>query len=642
MEPRAWADIGLSAVAMLLLFGTCMTLYIASILSNYVGKKNEATAYAPVALENLGDSIEEGKQEEVTPPQANAKVFLEPLKMTPGSINDFLKMMTELGLILLYSWICEYQPFYTHGQKHTTKDHFWFLALIMALIAFLRIDKTATTDILNREQTEEWKGWMQYIFLAYHYFHFSDVYNAIRIFISCYVWMTGFGNFSFFYIKSDYTWLRWWAMMWRLNFLVFFLCMVHGNTYILYYICPLHTFYFCMVYVTMRVFKNVNHTQWMIRFKILAVGVLIFVVWEIPGVFETVFFFLPTTQVLGANGGTQKEFHFRTSLDHWSSFFGMIFALNFPYMTTWFAKVEALAWQQQVLIKGAIACVLIAMAKYYFTEIFPLPKLAYNEMHPYFFLFPMMAYIFLRNITVGARSYFLYYLGEMGKITLETYLMQHHIWLTSNAKTLLVLVPEWPQVNMFVTTAIYIFLSRRLYRLTLNLRAMMIPNEFVPSLKFLMWIVFAFLGAFAAALLLITTDSVNPLMAVITIAVLTCLTVAFVRLYMRNMTAARGAALVLAALFLVALIVHVIYISVGDSAAAPPTPTTPKDPKMDGIAQDLALGCMSMVFACLMLFSSDNFYSLSWISAQMSTVLGTPFTVGYEEAYSKILGSARR
>ena len=135
---------------------------------------------------------------------------------------------------------------------------------------------------------------------------------------------------------------------------------------------------------------------------------------------------------------------------------------------------------------------------------------------------------------------------------------------------------------------------------------------------------------------------VNPLMAVITIAVLTCLTVAFVRLYMRNMTAARGAALVLAALFLVALIVHVIYISVGDSAAAPPTPTTPKDPKMDGIAQDLALGCMSMVFACLMLFSSDNFYSLSWISAQMSTVLGTPFTVGYEEAYSKILGSARR
>ena len=31
---------------------------------------------------------------------------------------------------------------------------------------------------------------MQYIFLAYHYFHFSDVYNSVRVFISCYVWMT--------------------------------------------------------------------------------------------------------------------------------------------------------------------------------------------------------------------------------------------------------------------------------------------------------------------------------------------------------------------------------------------------------------------------------------------------------------------
>ena len=42
-------------------------------------------------------------------------------------------------------------------------------------------------------------------------------------------------------------------MFWRLNFLVFWLMMVHGNTYILYYICPLHTFFFLTVFFALRI-----------------------------------------------------------------------------------------------------------------------------------------------------------------------------------------------------------------------------------------------------------------------------------------------------------------------------------------------------------------------------------------------------
>jgi hypothetical protein len=44
---------------------------------------------------------------------------------------------------------------------------------------------------LQREQTEEWKGWMQIMFLLYHYFEASSTYNAIRVYIAAYVWMTG-------------------------------------------------------------------------------------------------------------------------------------------------------------------------------------------------------------------------------------------------------------------------------------------------------------------------------------------------------------------------------------------------------------------------------------------------------------------
>ncbi len=56
-----------------------------------------------------------------------------------------------------------------------------------------------------------------------------------------------------FYLRrqGDYGAVRLLQMLWRLNFLVVLLCMAMGNTYILYYICPLHTFYFFVVYAIM-------------------------------------------------------------------------------------------------------------------------------------------------------------------------------------------------------------------------------------------------------------------------------------------------------------------------------------------------------------------------------------------------------
>jgi N-acetylneuraminate 9-O-acetyltransferase len=181
--------------------------------------------------------------------------------------------------------------------------------------------------VLNREQTEEWKGWMQFIFLLYHYFSAHEVYNSVRVMITSYVWMTGFGNFSFFYLKGDYGVVRLLQMLWRLNFLVLLLCMLLGNTYILYYICPLHTFYFLVVYATMRLLPATNYTT-AVRFKLLAVAAVIYLIWDLDlGLFEKVFFFLGDSPKIGASSGTMWEWYFRSSLDHWSTFLGMVSAV---------------------------------------------------------------------------------------------------------------------------------------------------------------------------------------------------------------------------------------------------------------------------------------------------------------------------
>lgn len=54
----------------------------------------------------------------------------------------------------------------------------------------------------------------QVLFLMYHYFAASEIYNAIRLFIAAYVWMTGFGNFSYYYVRKDFSLARF-AQVWH-------------------------------------------------------------------------------------------------------------------------------------------------------------------------------------------------------------------------------------------------------------------------------------------------------------------------------------------------------------------------------------------------------------------------------------------
>ena len=346
-----------------------------------------------------------------------------------------------------------------------------FVLIVFFLYAIYTIKPCHDLTLLSREQTEEWKGWMQFIFLLYHYFHAEEVYNSVRVMITCYVWMTGFGNFSFFYIKQDYSWIRVIQMLWRLNFSVLLLMWTHANTYILYYICPMHTFYFLMVYATMYIISSLNHSKWGIRVKLMVLAFIIYIVWDVNGgIFDVVFSWLGTDSVIGAPLGSVWEYYFRTSLDHWSSFLGMIFALNFPLAEQYFHKAKG--WPL------VVASVLMGGASlWWLTTIYVQDKMDYNLTHAYYAIIPLTAYIFFRNITPYVRSGVSMSLHDLGKTTLETYLLQHHIWLTSNAKTLLTITPGHPWINFALATVLFFVVSKELYRLTMTLRGMVIPDD---------------------------------------------------------------------------------------------------------------------------------------------------------------------
>ncbi|KAF9787289.1 Cas1p-domain-containing protein [Thelephora terrestris] len=388
-------------------------------------------------------------------------------KINPATwISDEHRPVFIMSGAVALMYVADRTSFWFKEQKQFDP---WFFgsSSVLALLVGLATVKRADKDLgfLNREQTDEWKGWMQIAILIYHYTgasKISGIYNPIRVLVAAYLFMTGYGHTVFYVKKADYGFLRIAQVMVRLNLLTIILAYVMNTDYLFYYFAPLVSFWYIVVYVTMAIGSQYNDRTVFLICKVLAaMSVTTFIIneeWILKEIFSV---------LEGACNipWSAKESSFRLQLDYWIVYFGMLTAIAYMKVRDHRLTDHPL-WP--MVVKVSIGVSAVGMVWFFAFELLQPSKFTYNHWHPYISWIPVISFAILRNANPTLRSASSQVFGFIGKCSLETFIMQYHLWLAADTKGLLIVIPwtRWRIPNVIVTTTIFVWLSNQVAQAT--------------------------------------------------------------------------------------------------------------------------------------------------------------------------------
>ncbi|XP_070841195.1 N-acetylneuraminate (7)9-O-acetyltransferase [Chaetodon trifascialis] len=403
--------------------------------------------------------------------------------------------LCRMGVIMGYFYLCDRADVFMKEQKFYTHSTFFIPLIYIFILGVFYSESSKETKLLNREQTDEWKGWMQLVILIYHISGasaFIPVYMHVRVLVAAYLFQTGYGHFSFFWLKGDFGLYRVCQVLFRLNFLVLVLCVVMDRPYQFYYFVPLVTFWFVIIYGTLAMWpqilqKRANSSgMWHLGVLAKLLGLLLFICFFAysQGFFESTFSVWPISKLFELNGSIH-EWWFRWKLDRFAVIHGMLFA--FIYLVL--QKRQVLSeGKGEALFSAKISSLLLFLSFVSFITYSVWAsscktKTECNEMHPYISVVQILAFILIRNIPGYARSIYSSFFAWFGKISLELFICQYHIWLAADTKGILVLIPGNPSLNIMVSTFIFVCVAHEISLITNDLAQVVIPKDSVALLK---------------------------------------------------------------------------------------------------------------------------------------------------------------
>ena len=297
---------------------------------------------------------------------------------------------------------------------------------------------------LSRDQTDEWKGWMQFMILIYHYTGASKVlwiYEIIRVLVASYLFMTGFGHAVFFYKRGDYSLRRCAYVLVRLNLLSCVLPYIMRTDYLFYYFAPLVSFWFIVIYLTMRIGQSKNGSFLFLTSKLLLSAIVVTAFIITPGILEKIFLILKHTCRIHWD---VVEWRFRVFLDMYIVYVGMFAGVFHVRLMNELQRERASnilfrfirSYFRTVCTVSIIASLVIIPGFWALTRRSP-DKYDYNWWQPYISPLPIISFVILRNSNRHLRNYYSSIFAWLGRCSLETFTLQFHIWLAGDTKGLL-------------------------------------------------------------------------------------------------------------------------------------------------------------------------------------------------------------
>ncbi|KAG5826396.1 hypothetical protein H9Q74_003536 [Fusarium xylarioides] len=280
---------------------------------------------------------------------------------------------------------------------------------------------------LSRDQTDEWKGWMQFFILIYHWTgaHDGSIYVLIRVCVAAYLFQTGYGHTLYFLNKNDFSFKRVAATLLRLNMLSCCLAYFMDTDYMFYYFPPLVSFWFLVVYTTMAIRPRYNSDLQVMLAKICMPCLFVSMIFMGTPLTRWVFGILNTVFKIQ---WSYKEWYRRVTFDMLIVYLGMLTAVANRHLK----KPIHLGLRVTLALAGFFATI------HYFYATSDLRMAAYSKWHPYVSLVPVLGFIAMRNVSGPVRNYHSKAMAWLGRCSLETYILQFHILLAADTDGVLI------------------------------------------------------------------------------------------------------------------------------------------------------------------------------------------------------------
>lgn len=456
------------------LFGVCIALVLGMCLRRWLLHLRGKTLYVPLQ-----------KHQQQHPPSHALSAL----------ITDYgtpLIALSLLGLIMAYFYLCDRTNFFMKENKYYSEFSFWIpVGYVFALGLFFTED-SRFTKVLNRDQTDELRGWILLVVLIYYMTgaqRILPIHMHIKLLISGYFFLTGYTHFTNVWQTggSGSMFVRFFQAMFRLNFLSVLLCFCMNRPYQFYYFVPLLTFWLCVVYFVLSlppritcasVDANPLHYLYLVCKCIGCLGVIT-VLFMSEVFFERIFVTRPWKALFVTTDDDIHEWWYQWKLDRYTITFGMIYAACF-HIAQKYNVFDDNNHGNLFSRRTSISVTLLALLGVgIYTSFSFLCRNVQNceEIHSYIVFIPIIGYIVLRNISGILRTRYSAFFAWFGRISLELFVCQYHIWLAADRHGVLVLLPGFPTLNMIITSFIFVCASHEVHRLTQILLPYAVPND---------------------------------------------------------------------------------------------------------------------------------------------------------------------